>query len=242
MRVKAVVTYDGTGYSGFQRQKNACSIQEEIECTLQKLLRYPTRIIAAGRTDAGVHASGQVIIFDTTWRHSLVELHRGLNALLPEQVAISALEQAVPTFHPRYDAVWRSYRYTCYIAPVRNPLMVRYGLRILRPVSVSLLQQAAHKLIGRYDFVAFGSPPYGNNTVRDVYKATWYQEGELLYFDIVANAFLYRMVRMLVGTLLKVGYGKLSLDAFDEVLKTQQRRKAGPAVVAKGLSLIEVRY
>ena len=242
MRIKAVVAYDGTEYSGFQRQRNAISIQQELEQVLEKLLRCPTRIVAAGRTDAGVHATGQVVAFDTTWSHSLNELHRGLNALLPASISVTQLQEAAPLFHPRYDAVWRSYRYTCYLSPIRNPLTTRYSLHISRPLCVPMMQQAAHKLIGRHDFAAFGSPPKGNNTVRDVYKAEWQQRGFWLYFDIVANAFLYRMVRIVVGTLFKVGVGTLTLDAFDEMLRSQERCKVGPAVAAKGLCLTEVRY
>jgi len=242
MRIKAVVSYDGTGYSGFQRQKNAIGIQQELEQVLEKLLRRPTRIIAAGRTDAGVHAVGQVVAFDTTWSHPLNELHRGLNALLPEQIGVTLLQEVGPLFHPRYDAVWRSYQYTCYLAPIRNPLLTRYSLHVSRSLCVPMMQQAARKLIGRHNFAAFGSPPKGNNTVRDVYKAEWYQRGSWLYFDVVANAFLYRMVRILVGTLLKVGFGTLTLDVFDEILRSQERCKVGPAVAAKGLCLTEVRY
>jgi len=240
--VKAVVTYDGTEYSGFQRQANVTSIQEELERSLEKLTGTFTRILAAGRTDAGVHAAGQVIACKPVWRHSLTDLHRGWNALLPEQIAILNLEPAAQGFHPRFDARRRWYRYTIYRAPVRNPLVNRYSLHIARPLAVATMQTAAQQLVGVHDFYAFGSPPQGENAVREVFRAGWKEDGCWLTFDIVANAFLYRMVRMVVGTLLRVGYGALSSEDFGEILRTQDRRRAGPAVAAKGLTLKAVTY
>lgn len=242
MRVKAVVAYDGTGYGGFQRQKNAPSIQQTLEETLAKLTGTPTRLLAAGRTDAGVHADGQVVAFDTAWRHSLAELHRGMNALLPEQIAVKRLVEIDPAFHPRYDALRRRYRYTIYRGAVRNPLVARFSLHIARRLDVDAMRAATHILVGYRDFGAFGSPPSGVSTVREVYLATWIEEGEWLVFDITANAFLYRMVRMLVGTLLRVGYGRLTPEAFGEILRTVDRRSAGPAIDARGLCLMEVTY
>lgn len=242
MRVKAVVAYDGTGYGGFQRQKNAPSIQEELERALEKLTGIPCRILAAGRTDAGVHAEGQVIAFDTEWRHTLTDLHRGINALLPHQIAVVRLGAVEPTFHPRYDALRRWYRYTIYCGPVRNPLVARFSLHIARTLNVEAMRVAASMLIGQQDFAAFGSPAVGENTVRETYCAMWTEQDAWLYFDIEANAFLYRMVRMIVGTLLRVGKGILLPDEFGDILRMRNRRKAGPAVVAQGLCLKAVSY
>lgn len=242
MRVKAVVAYDGTGYGGFQRQKNAPSIQEELERTLEKLTGVPCRVLAAGRTDAGVHAEGQVIAVDTEWRHPLTDLHRGINALLPQQIAVSRLEIAEPTFHPRYDALRRWYRYTLYRGSVRDPLTARFSLHFARSLNVEAMRVATSMLGGRQDFAAFGSPVVGENTVREVYRAMWTEQDAWLYFDIEANAFLYRMVRMIVGTLLRVGKGVLLPDEFGDILRTRNRRKAGPAVVAQGLCLKTVSY
>jgi tRNA pseudouridine38-40 synthase len=240
--VKAIVAYDGTGYGGFQRQKNAPSIQQTLEEALEKLTGTPTRLFAAGRTDAGVHADGQVIAFDTEWRHTLAALHRGMNAVLPEQIAVKQLVETEPTFHPRYDALRRRYHYTIYRGAVRNPLVARFSLHIARDLDLNGMCAAAEMLVGRQDFGAFGSPPVGVSTVREVYLATWIEQDEWLYFDIEANAFLYRMVRMLVGTLLRVGYGSLTPEAFGEILRTVDRRRAGPAVDARGLCLTEVTY
>ncbi len=242
MRIKAVIAYDGTDYGGFQRQKNAPSIQQGLEEALETLIGAPTGIVAAGRTDAGVHAEGQVIAFDTLWPHSLTDLQRGLNALLPEAIAVLRLDVVADNFHPRYAALRRCYRYALYLAPVRNPLVSRYSLHIMRPLNLDAMQAAAQNLVGQHDFAAFGSPPKGENTIREVYQAEWSTEGDWLYFDISANAFLYRMVRMSVGTLLRVGYGALTLNDFGEILQNRERRRAGPAVKARGLCLRHVVY
>ncbi|MBN2390966.1 MAG: tRNA pseudouridine(38-40) synthase TruA [Anaerolineae bacterium] len=242
MRVKAVVAYDGTGYGGFQRQKNALSIQEELERALEKLMQTPCPVFAAGRTDAGVHAEGQVIAFDTAWRHTLSDLQRAMNAVLPSQIAVTQMEGATPTFHPRYDALRRAYRYTIYRGAVRSPFAERYSLHVDRTLNLEAMQSAASMLVGKHDFAAFGSPPVGKNSVREVYCAAWMQQEAWLYFDIEANAFLYRMVRMLVGSLLRVGYDVLSPEAFGEILRGCQRRKAGPAIAPQGLCLKRVLY
>ncbi len=242
MRVKAVVAYDGTGYGGFQRQKNAPSIQAELERALETLTQTPCPVLASGRTDAGVHAEGQVVAFDTAWQHPLPDLQRALNAVLPSQIAVLQVEVVAPTFHPRYDALRRAYRYTLYRGAVRHPLLARYSLHVERTLNLETMQAATALLVGRHDFAAFGSPPVGENTVREVYSATWTQQDAWLYFDIEANAFLYRMVRMLVGSLLRVGYAALSPEAFGEILRGRERRKAGPAVAPQGLCLRYVSY
>lgn len=242
MRLKAVVGYDGTGYGGFQIQTNAPTIQAEIERALARLTQESIRILAAGRTDAGVHAEGQVIAFDTEWRHPTVDLQRGLNALLPEQIAVFALEEVEAGFHPRFDARSRSYRYTVYQAAVRHPLFARFSLHVAQTLDVEAMELAARYLVGDHDFLAFGSPPQGHNSVREVSRATWSLRDPWLTFEIEANAFLYRMVRMLVGTMLRVGQGALSPQAFGEILETRNRERAGPAVAAEGLCLMSVGY
>lgn len=242
MRVKAVICYDGTGYSGFQIQKNAPTIQEELENALAQLTGCDIRVLAAGRTDAGVHAEGQVIAFDTEWKHTIEDLKCGMNAVLPEQIAVRALEQVGAAFHPRFDAVRRYYRYTVYWAAARNPLVARYSLHVTRALNLRAMQVAAQHMVGRHNFWALGSPPQGNNTVRDVFRAAWSFDDPWLFFDIEANAFLYRMVRMTVGTLLRVGYGALTPDAFEALLRRRDRATAGPAVAAHGLCLRAVEY
>jgi tRNA pseudouridine38-40 synthase len=242
VRIKAVVAYDGTDYNGFQLQKDVPTIQGELERVLAILTTRPTRILAAGRTDAGVHAEGQVVAFDLLWKHGLSALHRGMNALLPESIAVWQLEEASSEFHPRFDACRREYRYTIFRAALRNPLVSRYSLYVRRDLDVRAMQAASAALVGVQDFAAFGSPPQGECTVREIFTADWSVEGDWLYFDIAANAFLYRMVRILVGTMLRVGYGALTVNEFKRVLHTVDQQGAGPAVAAKGLTLKAVDY
>jgi len=242
VRIRAVIAYDGTDYGGFQIQANAPTVQAELERALARLTGETIRIVAAGRTDAGVHAEGQVVAFDTDWRHSLGDLHRGMNALLPKPVAVSELSKAEAGFHPRYDARGRQYRYTIYRGPVRHPFHERYSVHAPESLNTEAMARATRCLIGSHDFLAFGSPPQGDNSVREVRRTGWTVEDPWLTFDIEANAFLYRMVRMLVGTLLRVGRGRLSPEEFEEILEARDRQRAGPAAAAKGLSLRRVVY
>jgi tRNA pseudouridine38-40 synthase len=251
MRVRAVVAYDGTDYSGFQRQANGLTVQAALEAALAQVTQETVTVLAAGRTDAGVHAAGQVIAFDTAWlrrersaerRHGVRDLQRALNAVLPADVAIRDVEEAAPDFHPRYDARSRRYRYTLYNAPVRCPLTRRYSLHVATPLDVEAMQQAADSLVGEHDFAALGRPPQGQVTVRRVLMAKWGGEPPRLTFDIEANAFLYRMVRSIVGTLLQVGRSEMSVEEFVAVLASCDRSQAGPTASPRGLCLMEVKY
>ncbi len=241
-KLMAVVEYDGTAYAGFQIQKNKRTIQGEIERALAKVTQEEIRIVGAGRTDAGVHARGQVIAFRTAWRRSLEELQRALNAVLPRDIAVRELAPAAEDFHPRFSAVSREYRYTIWNAPVRSPLVARFAYHFPWPLDVAAMNEAASALVGTHDFASFGRPPKGENTVRTVYRAQCTREGSFVYFDIVANAFLQRMVRSIVGTLLEVGTGKLSSSDFREILEAADRRRAAPPAPAHGLCLMKVNY
>nr|HID13579.1 tRNA pseudouridine(38-40) synthase TruA [Anaerolineae bacterium] len=280
MRVRAIVAYDGTDYGGFQRQANGPTVQAALEAALAQVTRETITVLAAGRTDAGVHAAGQVIAFDTAWRHGLGDLQRALNAVLPADIAVQEIAEAAPEFHPRYDARSRRYRYTVYNAPVRCPLARRYSLHVAAPLDVAAMQQAAQSLVGEHDFAAFGRPPQGQHrpertgagrvglkepgsgglrpsaavnrrrTVRRVLAAEWggeppfgcAQGGPWLTFEIEANAFLYRMVRSIVGTLLQVGRGEMGAEEFVAVLGSCDRSQAGPTAPPHGLCLVEVKY
>jgi tRNA pseudouridine38-40 synthase len=242
MRVRAVVAYDGTDYGGFQRQANAPTVQAVLEAALAQVTREAIIVLAAGRTDAGVHAVGQVVAFDAAWRHGLSDLQRALNAVLPTDVAVQAVAEAVPDFHPRYDARSRHYRYTLYNAPARWPLARRYSLYVASLLDVAMMQRAAQALVGEHDFATFGKPPQGKITVRRVLAAEWDWEPPWLTFDIEANAFLHRMVRSIVGTLLQVGRGKMGVEEFVSVLASCDRSQAGPTASPRGLCLMEVKY
>ena len=240
----AVIEYDGADYLGFQVQAQGATIQGEIEKALAAVAQEWIRIVGAGRTDTGVHAQGQVIAFSTSWLHPIEELQRALNAVLPKDIAVRELRPVSQDFHPRFDAVSREYRYTIYNQPLRSPLARRFAYHFPHPPPLDLeaMNEAARVLVGSHDFAAFGRAPQGDNTVRKVYQAQWTPEEPFVYFDIVANAFLYRMVRSLVGTLLLVGTGKLSPDGFEEILRSADRDKAGQVAPAHGLCLIKVDY
>jgi tRNA pseudouridine38-40 synthase len=242
MRVRAVVAYDGTDYGGFQRQNNAVAVQEVLEAVLAQITQEATPILGSGRTDAGVHALGQVIAFDTAWRHGLDDLQRALNAVLPADIAVLEVREASRDFHPRYDARSRRYRYTLYNAPVRMPLGRQYSLHVVAPLDVEAMRRAAMFLIGEHDFATFGQPPKGRNAVRRVLAAEWGGKPPHLHFDIEANAFLYRMVRSIVGTLLQVGRGDLDVETFAAVLAASDRSQAGPTLPPHGLCLVEIKY
>ncbi len=242
MRVRAVVAYDGTDYGGFQRQANAPTVQAALEAALVQVTRETVTVLAAGRTDAGVHAAGQVIAFDTAWRHGLDDLQRAFNAVLPADISVRKLEEVAPDFHPRYAARSRHYRYTVYQRRVRSPLARRYSLHVAAPLDVVAMQRAAWFLVGEHDFATFGRPPQGEATVRRVLRAEWGGEPPWLTFDIEANAFLYRMVRSIVGTLLLVGRGGMSVEEFRLALASCDRDRAGPTAPPHGLCLMEVKY
>jgi len=243
MRYRALLAYEGTAYQGFQWQPQAPTVQGEVERALAKATRQKVRVLAAGRTDAGVHATGQVIAFDVVWRHEVIDLHRALNALLPADIVVRRLEPAPSDFHPRYDARSRIYRYTILNQPWRDPLLRRFTYHLREPLDVAKMNEAAQVLIGLHDFIAFGQPTRDEgSTMRRVFAARCWREDSLVHFEIEANAFLRRMVRRLVGTLLWVGWGRCSVADFAAILYAGADGKAGPAVPPHGLCLRQVTY
>ncbi len=248
---RMTVAYDGTAYSGFQIQVDRPTIQGELEEALARLTTKPVRVHGAGRTDAGVHAQGQVISFRAEWRHSIEDLQRGMNALLPPDVAVRESAEASERFHARYSAKSREYRYKLYIAPVREPLLDRYAHHLGRPVGWTAMEQASASLVRQADFAAFGQAPNGEGTVRTIYEAGWRQRSlawgcgqtiEMGEFRIIANGFLRGMVRRIVGTLIDVGSGALDPGGFDNILGAREIRRASPPAAACGLSLWHVEY
>jgi len=233
------VAYDGTEYAGFQVQPNAPTVQGELERVLAEICGGPVRITGAGRTDAGVHATGQVIDFRTASALDGSTMERGVNALLPEDIAISGLEPAGETFHSRFSATGRTYEYRIRNAPARDPLERRREQWLPVTLDRAAMREASARLVGRHDFAAFAAGVSGERTVR---RAVWSEEGTILRFEIEANAFLRGMVRGIVGTLLWVGRGKTSTDRFAEVLRSADRAQAGPSAPAQGLCLIKVDY
>lgn len=240
MHLLAVLEYDGTDFLGFQRQKRGRTVQEELERALGEFGLDSVRIVGGGRTDAGVHASGQAASFKIEWARDLTTLQRALNAKLPRDLAVVFLRTVPDDFSARHSAKSRTYRYTVLNQACRSPLVERYAHWVAEPLDHELMRAAARQLIGKRDWSAFGTPPRGDNTVRDMVRAEVWREGSRVYLEFEANAFLYRMVRRLVGTLLQVGRGEISEAEFLEIVHC--RRRAGDSAPANGLALIQVKY
>ena len=214
-------------------------MQGELERVLAQICAEPVRITGAGRTDAGVHATGQVIDFWTASALDGSTMERGVNALLPGDIAIARLEPAGETFHSRFSATGRTYEYRIRTGPTRDPLERHREHWLPERIDVSAMRHAAERLVGVHDFAAFTAGVSGERNVR---RALWEARDEVLRFEIEANAFLRGMVRGIVGTLLWAGRGKISADRFEEILKARDRAQAGPSAAANGLCLIRVSY
>lgn len=241
-RYRAVVAYDGTDFFGYQFQLNRRTVQGDIEKALNSVTQSDIRVKAAGRTDAGVHATGQVITFDTRWKHSLPDLHRALNATLPADIVISNLQITDSTFHPRFDAISRTYRYQIVNQAWPTVLHRHYAWHVKQPLDMGAMQTAAQLLVGMHDFASFGKPPQGNNTVRTISGINWRAAEPFLFFEITANAFLYRMVRRIVGTLVQTGVGQIAPNHIETILKAQDLTRSAPPAPAHGLCLVGVTY
>lgn len=242
-RYQAILAYDGTSFWGFQAQPGFRTVEGELRSALRTLGWRGRSLLSGGRTDAGVHAEGQVAVFDLDWMHAPEELHRALNALLPGDISCQALRIASPDFNPRYHALRRCYRYRVLAAPERDPLHERYALRVWPEPDVERMTEAARAVPGKQDFRAFGSAPRkGSHTVRTVFRADWEQHGDYLDFWIEADAFLFRMVRTIVGTLLQVGNGRRSPEEFRTLLQTPPLGRSAPPAKACGLCLMRIDY
>ncbi|MGB8643902.1 MAG: tRNA pseudouridine(38-40) synthase TruA [Anaerolineae bacterium] len=236
----AVLEYDGTDFVGFQIQKSGRTVQAELERALAEFRDKPIRVTGGGRTDAGVHAAGQTASFTIDWTRDLETLHRAINAKLPPDMSVRRLCEVPENFSARYSATSRAYEYRVYNAPDRSALTGRFALWISNPLDVEAMQQAVARLVGWKDFGAFGTPPHGENTVRELKRAEVWRNGEYVLFRFEANAFLYRMVRRLVGTCLQVGRGEMDMEQFQEIV--DRKRRAGDSVPPQGLMLMEIRY
>ena len=252
INLAALVEYDGARFSGFQRQSadKGPTVQGAIEAAIARIAGEAISIEAAGRTDRGVHASGQVINFHTMAQHDPATWRRALNALLPADVAVRAVVAAPEGFRARHSALARRYRYRLFWSPVRAPLRERYAWRLPARLDVAAMDAAAAALLGEHDFGAFGSSPRDQrvtgergHTVRTMLEARCVASGtDEIVCDFAATAFLTGMVRRLVGTLALVGAGRLSGDDFRAILAARDRAHPGTPAPACGLCLIGVDY
>lgn len=242
--IRLLLEYDGTRYHGWQRQKNADTLQEVLETALGRLTGEEVRLIGSGRTDAGVHALGQVANFQTGSRIPLKAFHEGLNSILPWDIAILEAQEAPPQFHARKAARAKTYEYRILNRPTRSPVYHYYAWWLSVPLDLPAMALAAAALPGEHDFTAFRASGSDNlNPVRRVHEAGWRaQGGGRLNFAITANGFLRGMVRSLVGTLVEIGKGKCPPETLKELLSTGDRHRAGPTAPPQGLFLVEVSY
>jgi tRNA pseudouridine38-40 synthase len=233
--------YDGTRYHGSQYQNNAPTIQGETEHALEKLTGEKVRIAVASRTDAGVHARGQVASFKTNSAFLLKTWVRALNHYLPSDIAIKAAYSADDDFDVRRHAWSREYRYSILNTVVPSPLMRRYTGFVPHPLDMEAMHRASQMLVGEHDFTPF-SGMIGRQTRRRVYRAEVSHQGELIIFDMEASSFLPHQVRNTVGGLIRVGLRKMKVESFWELAQSGQPGAIGPAVPAQGLCLMKVNY
>jgi tRNA pseudouridine38-40 synthase len=242
-RIALLLEYDGAAYGGSQFQRNAPSIQGELERAIQRLTGEQVRAAFAGRTDAGVHATGQVAAFNTESRHEVETFVRALNALLPEDIAVPSAAEVAAEFDPRRHASRRVYVYRIWNAPVRAPLMRGRCWHVSAPLDVPAMAREAKVLRGAHDFASFGGAPGpGRSTWRDLRRASVRRDREQVVVMLVANAFLPHQVRRTVGALVEIGRGRLPEGTFAAWLARPCTGLAGPAAPAHGLCLARVGY
>jgi tRNA pseudouridine38-40 synthase len=242
--IRLVVEYDGTSLCGWQRQSNGPTVQQHLEEALAKLLTHEVSIVGASRTDAGVHARGQVASFRTERPTPLHGIRRGLNSLLPDAIAVRSVEEVADDFHPRFSATGKHYRYTIHRGPDRSPRWRDRAWHHPVPLDLEQMIQATRPLLGEHDFAAFRAVGCtARTTIRriDAIELTA-AEDHLLWIDVRGNAFLRNMVRILVGTLTEVGRGYRSASQVAEIIASKDRSRAGMTAPAHGLELVEVRY
>lgn len=244
-RYRATLAYDGSAYYGYQIQPTKPTVQGEVESVLQRIFGKRIAVVAAGRTDSGVHATGQVIAFDTEWKHDEASLLRAVNAYLPKDIALQDIRQQA-AFHPRFDALSRTYRYSVAVVNVRQPLLMRRAWQMQQKLDIARMQVAAEMLVGQHDFASFGNPPQGENTVREVFRSAWqiddFDSGQWFIYEVEATAYLHHMVRRLVGMQVAVGSGRLALDRFEAIFRSTDLSQCKWIAPPQGLSLVDVQY
>lgn len=242
-RVKLIVAYDGTNYCGWQIQINGITVEEVLNKTISELVGEPIAVIGASRTDSGVHAMGNVAVFDTESRIPAEKMSFALNQRLPEDIRIQESCEVPLGWHPRYCDTRKTYEYRILNRRFAIPTERLYSHFFYYPLDVEKMQQAADYLVGEHDFKSFCSTrTQVENTVRTIYFLRVIKEGDMIRIQINGNGFLYNMVRIIVGTLLKVGTGMYPPEHVKEILEAKDRRLAGPKAEARGLTLMEIEY
>lgn len=242
-RVRLIVSYDGTNYCGWQIQNNGITVEEVLNHALTDLCREEIAVIGASRTDSGVHALGNVAVFDTNSRIPGEKFSFALNQRLPDDIRIQQSDEVADDWHPRFQDTVKTYEYCFLNRRIPDPMRRLYSYFIYYPMDVENMQKAADYLIGEHDFKSFCTPrTQVRSTVRTIYDLTLTQEGDEIRMRITGNGFLYNMVRIIAGTLARVGTGLYTPERVKEILEAKDRNVSGPKAPPQGLTLISIAY
>ncbi len=242
--IQLLLQYEGTRYQGWQRQQSTeNTIQGKLEALIGRMCGEPVELQGSGRTDAGVHAMGQVANFHTECDMPVEEMLAYINRYLPEDIAVLEVREAAPRFHSRLNARGKHYEYRVINSEIPDVFLRRYALEVPEPLDVEAMRRAASQLLGEHDFKSFTSAKKGRkSTVRRIDEISITGEGNVLCFSFMGNGFLYHMIRILMGTLLEVGRGERSPESMQALLAARDREQAGPLVPAKGLVLVKIYF
>jgi tRNA pseudouridine38-40 synthase len=241
--IKLLITYDGTDFSGWQRQPDRRTVQQELEQAIGRLTGVEAPTNASGRTDAGVHALGQVVHFYTASKHPTAVFVKALNAMLPLDVRVKAAWDVPQAFHATLDAKSKRYRYVIDNGPIADPFLLRTSWHVYLPLDAESMHRAAQALKGRHDFHSFETNwPNRTSSVRTIYDIAVTRHESIVRVEVEADGFLYNMVRSIAGTLIQVGIGRWPEAKVLEALLAEDRREAGPTAPPQGLFLLRVRY
>ncbi len=241
--IKLLLGYDGTDFSGWQRQRDRRTVQQVLEEAIGRLTGVEPSINASGRTDAGVHAIGQVVHFYTASRHEPEVFVKALNAMLPPDVRVKGAWEMPQSFHATLDARAKLYRYVIDNGRFADPFQTRYAWHVYQTLDVPSMHEASQALRGRHDFHSFETNwPNRSSSVRTIYHVVANRVNDAVWLDVEADGFLYNMVRSIAGTLVEVGKGKWPVSKVAEALAAEDRREAGPTAPPQGLFLVRVRY
>jgi len=245
-KYRMTIAYDGTHYSGWQIQPNAKTIQEEIETALLTFMKEPITVVGSGRTDAGVHAHGQVAHFSTSKTIDPYRFLLSINSILSRDIRVKDVEEVPDDFHAQYSATGKIYHYNLYLNNVQDPFERLYQHLVYQKIDLDLLKKAANCFVGTHDFSSFANDQTkgsaARNPIRTIKRIDVVGEGKKVRLEFEADGFLYKMVRNITGTILEAARGKRSIDEIKEILEVRDRRKAGIAAPPRGLFLVKVHY
>ena len=243
MRIALGIEYDGTAYNGWQRQRTGDGVQAHVEQALSRVADEPVEVICAGRTDTGVHATGQVVHFDTNSERSERGWLLGANTNMPDDIAVTWAQPVPDDFHARFSALSRSYRYVILNCLVRSALNRHRAWWVYQPLDSGRMHTAAQAIVGKHDFSAFRAAGCQASTpTREITSIAVFREGDKIFIDVTANAFLQHMVRNITGTLVAIGTGDEPIESMTEILASRDRKLGGVAAPPHGLTLVNVQY